>query len=190
MGFLLQNLRNLRSECGDYSHSYSKRQVSSKSSPDRYYSLSNDHCEMARTLEVERQKLLDSLGDLTVSFYFRGILRKKYMEKPKDFTKILSPKEITFLGETFDQIRKMRELLSQPRKEWNGLNYYQHYEKCREVDLAYNPEISQNKDNMDFNVTSGTTREKDTDLVSVMLNSNLKPNIEAFDSNNLVIVVN
>lgn len=107
--------------------------------------------------------------------------------KLKSFEETLSDGEKEFIASTIREFGQMRDLLSQRLKEWNGMTYYENYEKNRELDLAYNPHIFQDKDNLDFNITSGTTREKDTDLLSTLLQPNLKPNIQAFDSKNMLI---
>lgn len=114
-------------------------------------------------------------------------MQNNKQEKLKEFDATLSEEERKFIGSTIKELGQMRDLLSQRLKEWNGMTYYENYEKNRELDLAYNPHILQDKDNLDFNITSGTTREKDTDLLSTLLQPNLKPNIQAFDSKNMLI---
>lgn len=71
-----------------------------------------------------------------------------------------------------------------PRVELDGMNRAQYYESNRKQDLSY---IPPKKNKTDMRVVTGTTREKDTTLLSTLLNLNMVPDITAFDSDDLIV---
>ncbi len=71
-----------------------------------------------------------------------------------------------------------------PRVELDGMNRAQYYESNRKQDLSY---IPPKRNKTDMRIVTGTTREKDTTLLSTLLNLNMVPDITAFDSDDLIV---
>ena len=83
-----------------------------------------------------------------------------------------------------NNLTQMRDLLRKPLIEFDDKTYIQAYEENRKADLGYNTEIDEATD---FRLTTGLTREKDTTILSTLVNFNLQPNISAFDKDNTMI---
>jgi len=83
-----------------------------------------------------------------------------------------------------NKLTQMRDLLRKPLIEFDDKTYIQAYEENRKADLGYNTEIDEATD---FRLTTGLTREKDTTILSTLVNFNLQPNISAFDKDNTMI---
>jgi hypothetical protein len=83
-----------------------------------------------------------------------------------------------------NNLTQMRDLLRKPLIEFDDKTYLQQYEENRKADLGYNLEIDEATD---FRLTTGLTREKDTTILSTLVNFNLQPNISAFDKDNTLI---
>lgn len=81
-------------------------------------------------------------------------------------------------------LTQMRNNLQRPLIEFDDLTFFQQYEENRKADLAYNRPIDET---VDFRVTTGLTREKDTTLLSTLTSMNYQPNITAFDKDNSLI---
>ena len=81
-------------------------------------------------------------------------------------------------------LTQMRNNLQRPLVEFDDLTFFQQYEENRKADLAYNRPIDET---VDFRVTTGLTREKDTTLLSTLTSMNYQPNITAFDKDNSLI---
>jgi len=86
--------------------------------------------------------------------------------------------------ELVTELTQMRDNLRRPLIEFDDLTYLQQYEENRKADLAYNRPIDET---VDFRVTTGLTREKDTTILSTLTNFNFQPNITAFDKDNMLI---
>ncbi len=86
-----------------------------------------------------------------------------------------------FLISKLIQARDDRE---SPHPELDGMTYTQYYESNRKKDLSY---IPPKKNKRDVRIVTGTTREKDTTLLSSVLALNLEPVITAFDQDNFVV---
>lgn len=82
------------------------------------------------------------------------------------------------------EVSQMRDNLRRPLIEFDDKTFLQAYEENRKADLGYNVEVDETTD---FRVTTGLTREKDTTILSTLLNFNLQPNITAFDRDNSII---
>ena len=82
------------------------------------------------------------------------------------------------------ELSSMRDLLRKELVEFDNKTFLQQYEDNRKADLAYNEQVV---DEEDFRMTTGLTREKDTTILSTLLNLNLQPNITAFDRDNNLI---
>jgi hypothetical protein len=83
-----------------------------------------------------------------------------------------------------NELSQMRDNLRVALVEFDDKTYLQAYEENRKADLAYNQEVDETTD---FRVTTGLTREKDTTVLSTLINFNLQPNISAFDKDNSII---
>lgn len=86
-----------------------------------------------------------------------------------------------YLCQKLADARSERE---QNHPEFDGMTYTQYYESNRKKDLSY---IPPKKNRRDVRIVSGTTREKDTTLLSSVLELNLEPNITAFDEDNFIV---
>lgn len=95
-----------------------------------------------------------------------------------------SQKEKEFYLKEMNTLSAMRENLRRGLIEFDDKTYLQAYEENRKADLAYNMEI---EETTDFRVTTGLTREKDTTVLSTLINFNLQPNISAFEKDNTII---
>ena len=114
--------------------------------------------------------------------------KKSYSEK-KDVEKlkawdIYSEEEKEEYKEYVTMLTQMRNNLQRPLVEFDDLTFFQQYEENRKADLAYNRPIDET---VDFRVTTGLTREKDTTLLSTLTSMNYQPNITAFDKDNTLI---
>lgn len=78
----------------------------------------------------------------------------------------------------------LREEFNAAREELDGMNRAEYYESNRKKDLSYLPP---KKNKTDVRVVTGTTREKDTTLLSTLLNINAVPNFTAFDTDDLIV---
>ena len=77
----------------------------------------------------------------------------------------------------------LREEFNQNRPELDDMNRAQYYESNRKKDLSY---IQPKKNRTDIPLVTGTTREKDTTLLSTLLNLNAEPDITAFNEEDMV----
>ena len=82
------------------------------------------------------------------------------------------------------ELCQMRDNLKRPLIEFDDNTYLGQYEENRKADLGYNQPIDET---VDFRVTTGLTREKDTTLLSTLTNLNFQPNINAFDKDSTMI---
>lgn len=89
--------------------------------------------------------------------------------------------ELSGLMKTLCQMRADRD---QPHPELDGMTYVEYYDSNRKKDLAYLPP---KKNKQDVRISSGVTREKDTTLLSTLLNMNFAADITAFDTDDLVV---
>jgi len=78
----------------------------------------------------------------------------------------------------------MRDNLRRPLIEFDDVTYISQYEENRKADLGYNQPVDET---VDFRVTTGLTREKDTTLLSTLTNLNFRPNITSFDKDSTLI---
>lgn len=114
---------------------------------------------------------------------------KKPVEEKKDELKlkawdIYTEDEQEDYKELVTVLTQMRNNLQRPLIEFDDLTFFQQYEENRKADLAYNRPIDET---VDFRVTTGLTREKDTTLLSTLTSMNYQPNITAFDKDNSLI---
>lgn len=95
-----------------------------------------------------------------------------------------SDEERKHLGMLTKNLCNDRDLRNQAHEELDGMTYLQYWESNRKKDLSYVPP---KKNKHDIRIVTGTTREKDSDLLSVLLNLELKPDIAAFDEEDLFV---
>ena len=96
-----------------------------------------------------------------------------------------TPEEIEYRGKLIEALCVARDDRESPHTEFDGMPYSQWFDMNRRADLSYLPP-KQNK--QDRRIVTGTTREKDTSMLSTLLSFNFEPAIAAFDEDNLVIV--
>ena len=79
-------------------------------------------------------------------------------------------------------LQNCRDERDQQHPEFDGLTYLQYYDTNKRADLSYIPP-KRNKE--DFRIVTGTTREKDTTILSSVMELNLEPNVFAFNEDNM-----
>ena len=78
----------------------------------------------------------------------------------------------------------LRETFMRKYPELDDMNRAQYYESNRKKDLSY---IPAKKNKQETRIVTGTTREKDTTLLSTLLNLNAVPDVTAFDEEDMVV---
>jgi hypothetical protein len=94
---------------------------------------------------------------------------------------VYTPKEYKHYGALVRRLCEMRNERDRVHQELDGMTYLEYYDNNRRKDLAYIPPKNNRND---IRLSSGVTREKDTSLVSTILNLDLVPDIKAFDKDN------
>jgi hypothetical protein len=97
---------------------------------------------------------------------------------------VLSDEDALVLNGDISILENMRELFWHPYMELDGMNRAQYYQSNREKDLSY---IPPKRNRGEIRIVTGTTREKDTTLLSTLLNLNAEPDVTAFDEDDLVV---
>ena len=97
---------------------------------------------------------------------------------------VLTEEDAAALNGDISIMENMRELFWHPYMELDGMNRAQYYQSNREKDLSY---IPPKKNRGEIRIVTGTTREKDTTLLSTLLNLNAEPDVTAFDEDDLVV---
>lgn len=95
-----------------------------------------------------------------------------------------SPEEIKHRSQLIRELCSMRDARDQNHPELDGMTYVQYYESNKKKDLSF---IPPKKNKQDIRIVTGTTREKDSTLLSTLLNMNLVPDITAFDEDDIVL---
>ena len=103
----------------------------------------------------------------------------KQIEKPN-----LTDNERLARNSDIENLSRMKMDRDQPHVELDGMTYVEYYESNRKKDLAYLPP---KKNPQDVRISSGVTREKDTTMVSTLLNFNFQADITAFDTNDIIV---
>lgn len=107
-------------------------------------------------------------------------LGDKYKIEKPDYT----PQELLFRSQIIYELQLARDQRDRYHPELDNMTYVEYYESNRRKDLSYIPS-KKNKD--DVRIVTGTTREKDTTLLNSLLGMNLKPQITAFDDDDLMV---
>jgi hypothetical protein len=105
------------------------------------------------------------------------------MEKEKKQV-VYAEEELKFRYNKIRELCYMRDDRDQIHPELDNMTYLEYYDNNRKKDLSF---IPPKKNRADVRVVTGTTREKDTTLLSTLLNLNLEPNITAFDTDDMVV---
>lgn len=104
---------------------------------------------------------------------------------PKDWKPVvLNKDELDDINGIMLSLNAARDMRDRPQPELDDMTPVQYYESNRKKDLSYIPP-KLNKG--DVRIVNGLTREKDTTLLSTVLNMNLEPDITGFDSDNLMV---
>lgn len=113
------------------------------------------------------------------------MLRKAGELLPKEIkAPVLTEDERAARNKDIENLSQMKLDRDQPHEELDGMTYVEYYESNRKKDLAYLPP---KKNQQDVRIASGVTREKDTTMVSTLLNFNFVPDITAFDTNDTMV---
>lgn len=97
---------------------------------------------------------------------------------------VLSQGELESRNHDIMVMQSMRNDRDRPHPELDGMTTIEYYESNRKKDLSYLPP---KKNKQDVRISSGLTREKDTTLLSTMLDMNFVPSITAFDKDDLIV---
>jgi len=92
--------------------------------------------------------------------------------------------ELDFRGDLMQRLMLARFEREQNHPELDGMTYLEYYESNRKKDLSY---LAPKKNKQDVRIVTGTTREKDTTLLSTMLNMNVEGSIQAFDKEDMFV---
>lgn len=95
-----------------------------------------------------------------------------------------SKEETDYRNALIKRLCQMRDDRDTPHPELDDMSYVQYYESNRKKDLSY---IPPKKNKQDVRIVTGTTREKDTTLLSTLLNMDLEPDVNAFDKDDLLL---
>ena len=106
-------------------------------------------------------------------------------EETKEIPQVkYNDKELAHRMVLIKKLEQMRDDRDGVHPELDDMSYIQYYESNRRKDLSY---IPPKKNKQDVRIVSGTTREKDTTLLSTLLNMDLEPDVAAFDQDDLLI---
>lgn len=95
-----------------------------------------------------------------------------------------SDAEIAYRGKLTKHLENLKMQRDKVHDELDGMTYPQYYESNRKRDLSY---IPPKKNKHDTRIVSGTTRDKDSTLLSSLLNLNAESTIAAFDEEDMLI---
>lgn len=96
----------------------------------------------------------------------------------------LSDNEARVRNADIQMMSDMRDERDRPAPELDDMTVTEYYESNRKKDLTY---IPPKRSKNDIRIVSGITREKDSTLLSSILDLNLEPNITAFDDEDSVV---
>lgn len=107
------------------------------------------------------------------------------MEDLKEVKELVySDEERKYRDTLIRRLCQMRDDRETSHVELDDMSYSQYYDSNRKKDLSY---IPPKKNKQDVRIVTGTTREKDTTLLSTLLNMDLQPDVAAFDQDDLLI---
>ncbi|MBU6390537.1 hypothetical protein KGQ31_03250, partial [Patescibacteria group bacterium] len=96
----------------------------------------------------------------------------------------LTPDEMKYRNELIKRLILARDQRDRYHPELDNMTYIEYYESNRRKDLSYLPPKTNKQD---VRIVTGTTREKDTTILTALLNMNLEPEITAFDPDDMVV---
>lgn len=96
----------------------------------------------------------------------------------------LSDNEARVRNSDIQMMSDMRDERDKPAPELDDMTVTEYYESNRKKDLTY---IPPKRSKNDIRIVSGITREKDSTLLSSILDLNLEPNITAFDDDDNIV---
>lgn len=106
----------------------------------------------------------------------------------EDLTKIvpvvLTTEELAARAVDMMVLQEALKQRDQSHPELDDMTYLQYYDANRKKDLSY---MAKKQNKQDVRISTGITREKDTTLLSTLLNMNFQPDITAFDHEDLVV---
>ncbi len=100
--------------------------------------------------------------------------------KPIDYT----DEEKSYRNELIRKLQRARDERESPHAQFDGMTYSEYYDFNEKADQSYIPP-KRNKE--DKRIVTGLTHEKDSTLLSTLLNFNLQADIKAFDENDIEI---
>lgn len=92
--------------------------------------------------------------------------------------------ELAHRNKLIKKLCDMRDDREESHAELNGMSVSQYYDSNRKKDLSY---IPPKKNKHDTRIVTGTTREKDSTLLSSLLNLNAEATVTAFDHEDTII---
>lgn len=95
-----------------------------------------------------------------------------------------TPEEIAFRSSLIQTLMLAQEKRDMKHPELDYMTYLDYYESNKRKDLSFMPP-KENK--QDVRIVTGITREKDSTLLNALLNMNLRPEITAFDHDDMVV---
>lgn len=109
----------------------------------------------------------------------QGLAEIRQVSKPE-----YSREESAYRDELIRRMVLMRDQRDRPHPELDGMTYVQYYESNRRKDLSY---LIPKMNRQDVRVVTGTTREKDTTLLTSVLGLNFEAEVTAFDPDNMLV---
>lgn len=103
---------------------------------------------------------------------------------PKEEAIVYTEEELRCINTDIKVLTNMRIIKEESYAELDDMTPAQYYESNRKKDLSY---IPKKKNKGDVRIVTGTTREKDTTLLSTLLNLNAVPDVTAFDEEDMVV---
>lgn len=103
---------------------------------------------------------------------------------PKIVPVVYSDEEKRHRAALIQRLCDMREERDRSHPELDDMSWVEYYDANRRKDLSY---IPPKKNKHDVRIVTGTTREKDTTLLTTLLNLNLEPDITAFDEDDMLV---
>lgn len=124
---------------------------------------------------------MDQVNPLTLDVPNAGNLS---VDIPKVDRPNYTPEETQFRSNLIARLMQMRFMRDRNHPELDNMTYVEYYEANRRKDLSY---LIPKKNRQDIRIVTGTTREKDSTLLSTMLDLNLNPAITAFDVDDMIV---
>jgi len=95
---------------------------------------------------------------------------------------IYSPTEDKYRSDKFTKLSTAYQIRESSHMEFNDMTYSESYLRNRQQDMAYNPP---KRNPADSRLVSGITHEKDSTILSILMQMNFQPKIRVFDEDNV-----